>query len=127
MKIRNGFVSNSSSSNFIVIGNRVAYYNVDPADVKAGNIYIEGENLYSDAIDFFQATQKMINLIKKEANLHNVEIYKIHKIISEDEEFKIVKNDLPDDPVSIRVIEKTNHYTKDFKDFKKRYGVNNED
>ena len=54
MKIRQGFVSNSSSSSFLLIGREIDIKNVTPKMIKQKNIVALGENLIYDGLDVFQ-------------------------------------------------------------------------
>ena len=88
MKIRNGFVSNSSSSSFVLIGNRAPSFQVLTDDEVAGGLVGVGEsNNLCEGIDVFQIDGEMLEYIK-EANL-DIEIYKNASCFYDDREFKI--------------------------------------
>jgi hypothetical protein len=58
MKIREGFVSNSSSSSFIIVCKSVTIENIDDTD-----IWFEGHGL-SEGIDFFELEPETKEIIK---------------------------------------------------------------
>lgn len=68
MKIRNGFVSNSSSSSFVIIGNIVKLKDVDANDLKNKQYtYIAQTGLYGESGVVFTDidSEKTLDILKK--------------------------------------------------------------
>jgi len=54
MKIRQGFVSNSSSSSFLIIGKEIEIKDVTPKMIKNKKIIALGEDIIDEGLDVFQ-------------------------------------------------------------------------
>ena len=116
MKIRNGFVSNSSSSSFVIIAKRISSREL--LDVK--NPYFWGEEL-GGGTDFFQLDAQMIKRILAPDNeiVKCEGIYEVYNLIGESEA-RLKREDLPDEMV-IFPCEVDYHVTCDYEDFVERY------
>jgi hypothetical protein len=94
MKIRNGFVSNSSSSSFVIFTQGVCDYNSD------GEVYALGSSL-NEGQDFFRITKEIKEFIDsfpeelKREILDRLTCYKVYKQIDEDYEDTVDKDSLP--------------------------------
>jgi hypothetical protein len=62
MKVRNGFVSNSSSSSFVLIGNKVSF---DEIDFSEGQKYYVLGNFLSDGRNIFRLKSEDLDTIKE--------------------------------------------------------------
>jgi len=118
MKYRNGFVSNSSSTSFIVIGNTIAIKNITKEMVKEGKIYAYGDDTnLGTGEDFFKMTPKMWDLFWE--NGGRLSFWKVDKLIYESG--KVSKDDIPDDTFTLMQMNIDNANTNDLKTFKERY------
>ena len=131
MKIRVGFVSNSSSSSYILV-----LKNLEISDIKTyiqkkktlKNLYIEGLHL-SDGKDLFNITdcipiQMYIMLTEQYILPDYFNVYEILKWFDDDDDqakeaCKFIKT--LDDSYFIKTIEKDQHSTDSYDNFKHRY------
>jgi len=77
MKIRQGFVSNSSSSSFIAIGKQVNASEISESDIVDGKIWCEGRDL-GDGTDIFQLKDSFALYIINNFTEEFI-VYKIYK------------------------------------------------
>lgn len=104
MKIRNGFVSNSSSSSFIAIAREVNIDDISVKDIRNKKYYTFGKNL-SDGVDLIDITSedmlKFFQFVKGWEGYWKKEFipFKFYEIIKEASEDSIhfSKKDLNDD------------------------------
>ena len=65
MKIRNGFVSNSSSSSFVIFGIKTKVKDITPKMLKEKNYIVIGDAELQDGLDVFNLeNEEMLNFIK---------------------------------------------------------------
>ena len=132
MKTRNGFVSNSSSSSFIIFGNRLdAFHSVEDKDVKDGTIYCQG-NEHSEGVDFFKVTPEIFKFLKgkqcgNEEKMYGLSFYKVYMTLNEQEglskgELREAMKDIPDSVTfNIMDIERSNHSSYSLADVRETY------
>ena len=121
MKIRSGFVSNSSSSSFMVIGKRVSADRIDNPKVK---LYAFGE--YGEGTPYDRPSKEQIKWLKEHPGEGDFTL--IEEILSGSEEFEISKQDLLDnlakialDPgkekLFVRVFNRSYYFPESLEDF----------
>ena len=117
MKIRNGFVSNSSSSSFVLIGKSINISELTTKHVK-DTTYIEAKDLYGEGVDIFVlSNRKILDFIKRfGSNFVNAYI--------DAREVECDRPEIIDSDVgkSIYAFERTQHYSKSVEDLKENYG-----
>ena len=104
MKIRNGFVSNSSSSSFIIFGKSTNFCNITPELIKAKKIYACSYEGY-DGVDFFPINQKMFDMYVKYGG--SLEFYDVDKVIREGG--KVSKDEISGDEMQVFAMDVSNH------------------
>ena len=120
MKIRIGFVSNSSSSSFIVVGSRLSHgdtFSKAKELIEAGRLYAEG-SWCCEGVDFFKVTQEMWDMY-----MHGVKgFFEFYDVQLVGEEYgKIKKSDIEGDEFEVHIFDIDNCKTETIKDFKDRY------
>ena len=119
MKIRNGFVSNSSSSSFIVIGRKIYNHDVKKEVQKGKDIYCIGD-CFGDGEDFFQITDEMARILP-DFYYKDIEFVEVFATNSYELKYKDFKDVEFTEDTTIFSIEGDYHYTQTAQDFKERY------
>lgn len=120
MKIRLGFVSNSSSTSFVVVGSQLTHGDVwgrSQELIKAGRLYAEG-SWCCEGVDFFKVTQEMWDMYEKGVRGY-FDFFDVQVI--NDETSKIKKSDIEGDEFEVFIFDVDNRKTDCLQDFEDRY------
>ena len=120
MKVRNGYISNSSSSSFVIIGKQVLFNEIKPGDL----IYVQGKEI-SDGIDIFELTDEIKEVMEGWKNKNRLNKFEFYKSRMVGKEFNREDTEIPDleleDGDELIVFNKDYHSTVSLDDFENSY------
>jgi len=103
MKIRNGFVSNSSSSSFMLIGKKININDICDADIKDRSFIVVGKQMGDGDDIFYIESVEMLWFVKSAQKVdfgvdwfEGFEIYETHKTQTDWEHLEFEAKDLPE-------------------------------
>lgn len=121
MKIRIGFISNSSTSSFIVFG-KILCKGISCSDLekicKQGKLYADG-SFPLEGRDFFHVDKEMLREWKNSTKGRSLDFYQVDVILCE--EGTLTKSQLPEEEVNVFHIEIDNHHTFSIDEFRENY------
>lgn len=123
MKIRIGFVSNSSSSSFIIIGTRLnCKESREQAEelISKGKLYAyAGDEYDSEGADFFLFTKEMLDSYEKYGPKSHIYFYNVQCMF--EEPGKIKKDEIEGDDFNIFCMEISYHICQTLEEFQERH------
>lgn len=121
MKIRTGFVANSSSSNFIVMYEELNFNDVRNRMKKEDNIFVLGKYL-SEGRDYFLLTKDILKYLIKHPQIIEINGFVFAKEILSSEDRMEITNEIPKNKkVIIEGFMIDYHISEDLETFKGNY------
>ena len=105
MKIRSGFVSNSSSSSFVIFGKKIRMGEITPELIEQGRIYALSYKYCDDGVDFFEINQAMYDMYRQYGG--ELGFYEVDEMICESG--KISKDKIQGDEINVMSMEVSYH------------------
>ncbi|MFA5312472.1 MAG: hypothetical protein WC375_04015 [Methanomassiliicoccales archaeon] len=120
MKVRNGFVSNSSSSSFALIGISIPIYQLKPTDIKK-TIYVVGR-WNGDGADVFSIENEDMLKFVQEHQEYFRHVFVEARLIDESSPLSCTRKDLPSKVFTILTGSRDHHGSECLADLQSRYG-----
>lgn len=117
MKARNGFVSNSSSSSFVILGKELKW---NELKIEESNIWMWGMHV-GEGSDIFNLTKEMLELIVGDSYFNRYSFYKAYKALyTEGGSYDVKRDELPES-FNVFSWDKSYHSVESIETFQKRY------